>query len=577
MTAAVPSDPPSEARADAAFGGRAEALENLLGDPWDADNPAGFAAVVAADEAERTPAGGERALDDFGVLAEFVPERLGGRLGRADHLIDLMRSVYRRDPSLGLGHCSSSLLGAVNLWTAGSETQQRHAADLLLAGGKLSCAFHELAHGNDIGSVDFAAVPTAGGHRLTGRKESISNLDRARGVVFLARTDPAGGPRGCSQFYLPVTAFDPDRVTGLPRFRSVGMRGVRLGGVRVEGLPVGADDLVGAPGTGLETAARAFQLTRTALPGMSTAILDTALRVTLHHVRRRRLYGRTAADIPMVRSTLANAFADLLLCEAFAAVAARALHVRPESGSVYAPAVKYLLSGVLLDAVEQLSLVMGSEFYRRDGEHAVFQKMARDVKPVGFGHIARAACLSALLPQLPLLARRSWRDSAPAPVELFGSDGDLPPLDLAGLRISANGRDVLAAALNAAAEEDSTSAGLRPLVEPYTARLRTLADSCVGLRPADLSVAAPVAVRELGAEYAALLAASACLGIHRHAPADDFLGRPHWLVAAFTRLASRAPGRAADLPAEVEDALVEELFERDDEVRGFGLSARRYR
>ncbi|MFB7476820.1 acyl-CoA dehydrogenase family protein [Kitasatospora sp. NPDC056184] len=581
MTAAVRPDPrpvpAADALAEAGVDARIALLEDRFGDPWDADNPAGFAAVVAADEAERTPEGGERALDDFGVLAEFVPERLGGRLRRADHLVDLMRSVYRRDPSLGLGHCASSLLGAVNLWTAGSGSQQRQVADLLLGGGKLSCAFHELAHGNDIGSIDFAAVPTAGGHRLNGRKESISNLDRAHGVVFLARTDPAGGPRGCSQFYLPVTAFDPARVTRLARFRSVGMRGVLLGGIRVEDLPVTPDDLVGAPGTGLETAARAFQLTRIALPGMSTAILDTALRVTLHHVRRRRLYGRTAADIPMVRSTLANAFADLLLCEAFATVAARSLHVRPESGSAYAPAVKYLLAGLLLDAVEQLSLVMGSEFYRRDGEHAVFQKMARDVKPVGFGHIARAACLSALLPQLPSLARRSWRESAPAPAELFTADGELPPLDLPGLRVSAGGRDVLAAALNAAPEDGSLPAELRPLAERSAARLRTLAEACAGLRPADLSIAAPVAVRELGAEYAALLAASACLGIQRHAPADTFLARPPWLVAALTRLAPAASGRPADLPGEVEDALIEELFERDDEVRGFGLSDRRYR
>ncbi|WP_143664595.1 acyl-CoA dehydrogenase, partial [Streptomyces sp. NRRL B-24572] len=368
----TPADQPSPSRADA-------------------HGPVSYLAAAAA-------------LDEYGILAEFVPARLGGRLDRVDHLVDLMRSVYRRDPSLGLGHCSSSLLGAVNVWTTGSPVQQRATADLLLGGRKVSCAFHELAHGNDIGSVDFSATPAGDRLLLTGRKESISNLDRADAVVLLARTDPNGGPRACSQLLLPVSRFDPERVRFLPRFRSVGMRGVRLGGVTVDELPVPADDLLGAPGTGLETVARAFQLTRIALPAMSTAMLDTALRVTLHHVRRRRLYGRGALAIPMVRTALANAFTDLLVCEALTRTAARSLHLHPESGSVHAPAVKYLVSGLLLDAIEQLSLVMGSEFYRRDGEHAVFQKTVRDVKPVGFGHIARAACLSALLPQLPVLA-----------------------------------------------------------------------------------------------------------------------------------------------------------------------------
>ncbi|MFE9650127.1 acyl-CoA dehydrogenase [Streptomyces sp. NPDC006365] len=564
----------SDIRTDA--GTRMEALEEKLGDPWDPANSAGFAAIVAADEHEETPKGGRAALDDFGILAEFVPSSLGGRLERVDHLVELMRSVYRRDPSLGLGHCSSSLLGAVNVWTAGTPEQRRYAADLLLGGNKISCAFHELAHGNDIGSVEFAATPADGRLLLNGRKESITNLDRADAVVFLARTDPAGGPRSSSQLFVPVSSLDPERTRFLPRFRSVGMRGVRLGGITVDDCPVDAAALLGARGTGMETIARAFQLTRIALPAMSTAMLDTALRVTLHHVLRRRLYGRGVADIPMVRTTLANAFADLLLCEAFAAAAARSLHVLPELGSVYAPAVKYLLAGVLLDAVEQLSLVMGAEFYRRDGEHAVFQKMTRDIKPVAFGHIARAACLSAMLPQLPVLARRAWRDAAPAPAALFAPDGELPPLDLAGLRIAVGRQDGLAGTLGVALDDD-LPAPLRPVVDAHARRLEMLAEACAGLRPRDLSIAASVEVRDLAAGYASVLAAAASVGTWQHATPGGFLARPEWLVAALTRLTGRALGQPEDVPTEVEGALLEELLDRHDRTASFGVSARRYR
>lgn len=487
-----------------------------------------------------------------------------------------MRSVYRRDPSLGLGHCSSSLLGAVNIWTSGSPGQRRDAAELLLDGRKISCAFHELAHGNDIGSVEFAATPADGRLSLNGRKESITNLDRAHGVVFLVRSDPAGGPRACSQLFVRVAELDPHRFRFLPRFQSVGMRGVRLGGIEMRDCTVDAEAVLGAPGSGIETVARAFQLTRIAMPAMSTAMLDTSLRVALHHVRERRLYGREVAAIPMVRTTLANAFTDQLLCEAFATVAARALHVLPESGSVYAPAVKYLLAGVLLDAMEQLSVVMGAEFYRRDGEHSVFQKMARDIKPVGFGHIARAACLSAVLPQLPVLARRSWTDSAPAPAALFVQDAELPPLDLAGLHVVAGGRDRLAQALNAALDEDVPES-LRPLVDTHVRRLASLTEACAGLRPRDLSIAASVGVRDLAARYTTVLAAAACVGVWRHAPAGDFLARPEWLVAALTRLVGIDSGRPEDVPPEVEGALVDELLDRDDRTVSFGLSARRYR
>ncbi|MFD9410718.1 acyl-CoA dehydrogenase [Streptomyces sp. NPDC059989] len=557
------------------FRSRTDHLEKLLGDPWDEANPTGFAATVAADEREETAPAAGAALDGFGILAEFVPEGLGGRFARADHMIELMRSVYRRDPALGLGHCAGQLLAGVNVWTAGSPEQQRAAADLLLDGRKIACAFHELAHGNDIGAAEFAADPTGAGLRLRGRKETIANLDRADALVVLARTDPGGGPRSRSQLFLPAARLDPRHVRFLPRFRSVGMRGVRLGGMEVTDLQVPADVLLGAPGTGVETAARAFQVTRIALPAMSTGLLDTALRVTLHHTRRRRLYGREAAAIPMVRTTLAEAFADLLICEAFSRTAARGLHLRPESGSVHAPAVKYLVSGMLLDAVERLSLVMGSEFYRRDGEHAVFQKLARDVKPIGFGHIARAACLSALLPQLPGLVGRARRSPAPAPAALFTAEAELPPLDLPGLRLVAGGREPLAASLRAALDEDLPPA-VRPLVEEHVRRLDELADAGAALRPRDLSISADVAVRELVARYTVALAAAACLGVHRHAPAGDFLSRPEWLAAALTRLAGCESAAPVDLPSEVEGALVEELVDRDDRRLSFGLAARPY-
>ncbi|MEU8988741.1 acyl-CoA dehydrogenase [Streptomyces sp. NPDC048558] len=553
---------------------RADHLEKLLGDPWDADNPAGFAAAVAADEREETAPAAEAVLDEFGLLAEFVPRALGGRLDRVDHMIELMRSVYRRDPALGLAR-AGQLLASVNVWTAGSPEQRRSTAELLLDNRRIACAFHELAHGNDIAGNEFAARRAGSGLSLHGRKESIANLDRADALVVLARTDPADGPRAHSQLFLPAGLLAPDHVRMLPRFRSVGMRGVRLGGMEVTGLPVPGGVLLGAPGTGVETASRAFQVTRLALPAMSTALLDTALRVTLHHTRRRRLYGREAAAIPMVRTTLAESFADLLICEALSRSAARALHLCPEAGSVHAPAVKYLVAGVLTDAVQRLSTVMGAEFYRRDGEHAVFQKIVRDVRPVGFGHIARAACLSALLPQLPGLLGRARRAPARAPAALFTAEAELPELDLPGLRLIAGGRDPLAASLGTALDEDPPTAA-RPLVEEHVRGFAELCEAGAALRPRELSITAEVPVRELAARYTVSLAAAACLGVQRTAPAGGFLARPEWLQAALARLAGMERMIPTDLPPAVEDALIEELLDRDDRSLSFGLAGRPY-
>ena len=555
-------------------------LERLLGDPTDPANPVGAAEILAADERAELVAAGTRILDDFGLKAEVVPVAQGGRFGRADHLIEIMRSVYRRDPALGLGYLSGPMISAANVWTAGSLAQRRRLADLLLANGRVAAAYHELDHGNDIGAMEFAARPAGERLVLRGRKEVVANLRWADAVLFLARTDPAPGRRSHTQLYVELDEVDRGRWTYLPRYRSVGMRGVDLGGVDIDDCEVDAGAVLGRPGMGMEVAGKAFQFTRIALPAMCTGILDTGIRTALDHVRTRTLYGRGVDQIPMVRTTIANAFVDLLVCEAVAQVAARALHLLPRAGSVYAPAVKYLLSGLLLDSMRQLTLVMGAEAYRRDGPHAIFEKLARDLKPVGFGHFARAACLTSVVAQLPLLARRGWRGDDPAHPELVDVSARLAPLDFAALSISTGGQDPVAGSLNSGPERlpADTPPVLRQLVRDNSVSLRSLVDACGAIAPADLGITAGAATLDLARTYVALLAAAACTETWlRRRPAGGFLADRSWITAALVRLAAFASRRTEDFPADVEEALFAELRHRHDHGLSFGLSARAYR
>ncbi|MBY8851179.1 acyl-CoA dehydrogenase, partial [Saccharothrix sp. MB29] len=304
-------------------------LRALLGSPWQEDNPLGFARVLDADERAEVVADAEVALDRFALNAEFVPVAEGGRLARLDDLVEVMREVYRRDGSLGLGYGASSLIAAVNVWTAADAAQRAEVAKVLLANRKIACAYHELDHGNDMAGTEFAAVPADRGFLLTGRKEVVTNVQRADALVVLARTEPGRGPRTHSQLLVDKAGLPADGFSYLPRFDSTGLRGVQLGGIRFDDCPVAADAVLGTRGHGLETAIRSFQVTRLGLPAMATGLLDTALRATLRHVRPRVLGGRSVADIPHVRAVLAGVFADLLMCEVFAAVAARALLLLP--------------------------------------------------------------------------------------------------------------------------------------------------------------------------------------------------------------------------------------------------------
>lgn len=560
---------------------RADELEQLLGGLFDPGNPTGAAAILDADERAETFAAGESTLHAYGLNAEFVPPELGGRLDRADHLAEVMRSLYRRDPALGLGYGASSLIAGVTLWTAGDERQTGHAARMLLDGRRIAIAFHELAHGNDMAGTDFTATPTPEGLLLSGRKEVVTNIRRADALVVLARTDPRPGPRSHSLVLVDRATADPARLTDLPRFDTVGMRGVQLGGLGFDELPVPASAVLGRTGAGLEYALKALQITRTVLPAMSTGILDTGLRIALTHLTGRHLYGGPATDIPYVRSQLAGVFADLLCAEALAAVGARALHLLPGSASVYSAAVKFEVARLLLEAMDRLAELLGAHFYLRQGPTALFQKLLRDLAPVGFGHIARAACQMSLLPQLPLLARRSWSPSAAGgtvaepPGDLFALAEGLPPLRCDRLALHAAGRDPLAASLHALADEPwaPDHADLRAAVRSDLGRLAELAEECARLTPLDLGVDARPEHYDLVTRYVRLLTRTTCVQVWRHADPAGFLADPAWPRAALSRSAP-GPHRPGPPPGPVEDALFAELLDRHRTGRSFGLTAR---
>ncbi|MBP2702775.1 acyl-CoA dehydrogenase family protein [Microbispora sp. RL4-1S] len=547
-------------------------LERMFGDPWDPANPLGHAAAVAADEREEMFGEGERLLDRFVLNAEFVPVEYGGRLTGLDRLVRMMRPVWRRDPCLGLGYGASSFIASVNVWTAGSDEQRRAFARMMLANRKIASVYHELAHGNDFARAEFAATPGPPGTLLlNGRKEVVTNAKRADSLVVFARTSPEEGSRSHSQLFVHKEDLPPGRMTDLPRFRSMGMRGVQLGGLLFEDCPAPADAVLGAPGRGMETALRSFQLTRTALPSMMVGVLDTGLRTAIRFTSGRALYGRTAADIPQVRATLAEAFADLLVCDAFGTVAARAVHLLPGETSVYASLVKYMVSKLLIEAMDRLSLVLGAQFYIREGEHAVFQKLLRDLAVIGFGHAARVACLATVLPQVPQLARRSWPAAAEPPADLFRPDAELPPLPFDALTAAASGRESLSTGPGALLDEHGADPDVRRLAEVFARELAALRDEALALRPRDLGVAATPEALAVPARLAAVLAASACLGVWRHA-GDPFLKDPAWVVAALTRLTARIGTGDGRLPAPLAERLLSETLTRYADGRAFDLA-----
>ncbi|WP_210586542.1 acyl-CoA dehydrogenase [Streptomyces sp. GESEQ-35] len=541
---------------------RTSELARAFGDPHDPENPLSQRQFTAADERGEPSADGEALLDGFGLGAEYVPVELGGRLARLDGLVRVLREVFRRDVGLGLGHGVTSFMAAVNVWAAGSPEQRDRLGRLLLDGGKVSVAYHELAHGNDFLHVDFTARAGRGGYRLYGAKEVINNADRARAWVLFARTDPAPGSRSHSVLLAGPDEVPTDRWQPLPRYRTAGVRGCRISGLAFRDCPVPASALVGDEGRGGEVALRSFQVTRSALPGMAIGTADSCLRTVLRFALERRLYRRNVIQLPHAAAVLTNAFADLLLCDSLSLAAARTVHLLPEQASVTSAAVKYLVPKLLTDSVRELSVVLGARFYVREGEHAAFGRHVRDLPVLSLGHAGPTACLATLVPQLRRLATAPQLSCTDG---LFTvEDDDVPagiPFDR--LTLAATG-DTLTATLT------ETEAPVQDLLRDLAVELADVRRACRALPPAERTPLASPAAFALAARYAELLGAAAAVGVWRTAR-GGFLADPVWLGAALHRSARRLGLREGGLPAAYAEPLRAELLRRYEELRSFDL------
>ncbi|MEU6769237.1 acyl-CoA dehydrogenase [Streptomyces sp. NPDC046853] len=579
LTGSLPQGAPEAPATDqeTRVAARVAELEKRLGDPTDEQNPVSYARLLEADEAGEISPAGERVLDEAVLNADFVPREHGGRLERIDTLVRVMRQVFRRDVTLGLGYGVTSFMAGVNVWTSGSAEQRERLARILLDGGKVSVAYHELAHGNDFVRNEFEAKDGPdGGFLLSGEKQVINNADRAAAWVLFSRTSQAPGSRSHSVVFAERAGLDAGSYRVLPRYDAVGVRGCHLSGLHFDDTPVPADALVGDRGMGVELALRAFQITRSAVPGMALGAADTSLRTVVSFALGRELYRKSVMDIPHAKATLSGAFLDLLACDSLSLAATRAVHLLPDETSVYAAATKYLVPKMLTETMHDLSIVLGARFYVREGEFGIFQKHIRDLPVLSLGHAGSAACQATIIPQLARLARRSWFAGDPAPGSLFRLREDLPDIPFEKLTL-ASGRDALSATLVAAVEELPSSTPEERAVHGIALKmmdeLRQLQEASLTLAPENRTALASPATFALADRYAVLLAAASAIGVWQQARTGDdtFLADPSWLAAVLHRLARRLGQQPPDLPAVVDARLHEEVLRRFDRRRSFDL------
>lgn len=407
----------------------------------DADGgPLTPARMAELDRLEAFPDEACAVLDAAGLGAHYVDARYGGRLHDHVELVQLLRTVARRDLTVAVAH-GKTFLGSAPVWIAGSAEQAARLAAAVGQGAVVSWALTERDHGSDLLAGALTARREDGLWRLDGEKWLINNASRGHQLCVLARTSGEGGPRGFSLFLVDKSLLRPGSYRLLPKVRTHGIRGADISGIAFDGALVPHSALVGGIGMGIETVLKALQLTRTVSTALSLGALDHGLRIAADYAVGRNLYGRQLAELPRVRRILGQASAALVVAEAVTAVAARSIHALTPEMAVISAVAKAFVPSLVQDTLERLAELLGvRSFLSESYEDGAFAKLERDHRIVAIFDGSTAVNRSLLIDHFPALAR-GWRrgraDQDGVASAMPG--GPVPGFDPARLRLLSTG------------------------------------------------------------------------------------------------------------------------------------------
>ncbi|RKH63015.1 acyl-CoA dehydrogenase family protein [Corallococcus llansteffanensis] len=417
------------------------ALDALLRELEFQDGPFAPARIAELDRKEAFPDAACEALDAFGLGANYVPTKHGGRLAHYPELVALWRTVARRDLTAAIGH-GKTFLGGACTWVGGTAEQALALGEAVSQGTRVSWGLTERHHGSDLLAGELSATRTTEGWRLRGEKWLINNATRGELISVLARTDPAGGPRGFSVFLVDKRQLPPGAFHCLPKERTHGIRGADISGIAFNDADVPVSALVGKPGGGIELVLKALQLTRTAAVAMSLGAADHALRLTVEFAKGHHLYERRLVDLPRARRPLGTAATQLLLAEAVSTVGSRALHALPSEASLTSALTKAFVPTAINDMLAQLADLMGARSFLTDVyAHGMFQKVERDHRIIAIFDGSTLVNRNAVINQFPVLVRafRQGRRDADGLATTTTLSAPLPEPDLSRLGLISMG------------------------------------------------------------------------------------------------------------------------------------------
>jgi len=242
-------------------------------------------------------------LGQAGWLDYCAPWRAaGGRLRIDVRSLCIIRETLAYHSGLADFAFAMQGLGSGVFTLAGTDYQRRNYLSNASTGRAIAAfALSEPEAGSDAAALTTIATSDGGGYRLNGVKTWISNGGIADFYTVFARSEDAPGAKGISAFIVPATTPGLTIAERIPT-----MAPHPLATLRFEECYVPGDALIGSPGQGFSLAMQTLDIFRSSVAAAALGMARRALDEALAHAKRRRMFGRTLAEMQLTQAKLAD-------------------------------------------------------------------------------------------------------------------------------------------------------------------------------------------------------------------------------------------------------------------------------
>ncbi len=331
-------------------------------------------AATEVDESGEFPQASYDALASADFAAPHVPEQYGGAGADALATCIVIEEVAR-------ACVSSSLIPAVNklgslpLIISGSEeVKAKYLTPLAANQGMFSYCLSEPEAGSDAAAMKTRAVRDGDDWVINGVKRWITNAGVSEFYTVFAVTDPEKRSRGISAFV--VEKSDEGVSFGAPE-KKLGIKGSPTREVYFDNVRVPADRMIGAEGTGFETAMKVLDHTRVTIAAQAVGVAQGALDYALEYAKERQQFGKSIAEFQGLQFLLADMGMKVEAARQLTYAAAGRSERGDKDLTFFGAAAKCFASDTAMQVTTDAVQVLGGYGYTR--EYPV-ERMMRDAK-----------------------------------------------------------------------------------------------------------------------------------------------------------------------------------------------------